>query len=57
MTLEIPEKATGVQMAKLLKAKDVIASEQAFLDAWEDNPRAAKIPAGPLPAAGAAQRG
>nr|WP_196279998.1 endolytic transglycosylase MltG [Catellatospora paridis] len=46
VTLEIPERASGVQMAKLLKAKDVIASEQAFLDAWEDNPKAAKIQPG-----------
>ncbi|GAA1391327.1 endolytic transglycosylase MltG [Catellatospora chokoriensis] len=46
VTLEIPEQATGGQMAKLLKAKDVIASEQAFLDAWEANPKAAKIQPG-----------
>ncbi|WP_155370389.1 endolytic transglycosylase MltG [Catellatospora vulcania] len=44
--LQIPENATGVQMAKVLKANDVIASEQAFLDAWEDNPKAATIQPG-----------
>ncbi|GAA2402288.1 hypothetical protein Cme02nite_57350 [Catellatospora methionotrophica] len=46
ITLEIPVGATGVQMAKVLKAKDVIASEQAFLDAWGANPDAAKIQPG-----------
>lgn len=46
VTVEIPEKATGVQMAKVLKGKDVIASEQAFLDAWAANPKAAKIQPG-----------
>ncbi|MEU7825671.1 endolytic transglycosylase MltG [Catellatospora sp. NPDC049133] len=46
VTLEIPEKATGARMAEVLKAKDVIASEQAFLDAWEENPKAATIQPG-----------
>ncbi|MEV4412835.1 endolytic transglycosylase MltG [Catellatospora sp. NPDC049609] len=42
----IPEGASGGKMAKVLKAADVIASEQAFVDAWEANPDASDIQPG-----------
>ncbi|BCJ74138.1 hypothetical protein CS0771_36820 [Catellatospora sp. IY07-71] len=42
----IPEGASGLQIAKVLKGQDVIASEQAFIDAWEANGDADRIQPG-----------
>ncbi|WP_144128185.1 endolytic transglycosylase MltG [Catellatospora sichuanensis] len=42
----IKEGSAGLDMAKALKAQDVIKSEQAFIEAWEKNPDAKKIQPG-----------
>jgi UPF0755 protein len=44
--VEIKQGSLGLDMAKALKAKDVIKSEQAFIEAWESNPNASKIQPG-----------
>ncbi|MDI1462312.1 endolytic transglycosylase MltG [Catellatospora sp. KI3] len=46
VTVEIKPKWLGLDMAKALKSKDVIASEQAFIEAWEANPKAKGIQPG-----------
>ncbi|GHJ48551.1 hypothetical protein Cs7R123_58930 [Catellatospora sp. TT07R-123] len=43
VTVEIKEGSSGGDMARALKAADVVKSEQAFLDAWERNPSAMTI--------------
>ncbi|MFC7248211.1 endolytic transglycosylase MltG, partial [Catellatospora aurea] len=42
----IKEGSAGLDMAKALKAQDVIKSEQAFVEAYENNPSAKKIQPG-----------
>jgi UPF0755 protein len=42
ITVEIKEGSSGLDMAKALKAQDVIKSEQAFIEAWDANPAAAQ---------------
>ena len=44
--VSIPEGATGTDMGLLLKEAGVVASEQAFIKAYSDNPRAASIQPG-----------
>ncbi|MBV1850385.1 endolytic transglycosylase MltG [Catellatospora tritici] len=43
VTVEIKEGSSGGDMARALKAADVVKSEQAFVDAWQANPRAVTI--------------
>ncbi|GAA1391331.1 endolytic transglycosylase MltG [Catellatospora chokoriensis] len=44
--VEIKQGSRGLDMAKVLKSADVIKSEQAFIEAWENNPDAKKIQPG-----------
>ncbi|MBV1850383.1 endolytic transglycosylase MltG [Catellatospora tritici] len=44
--IEIKPHAQGLDMAKTLKAADVIKSEKAFVEAWDANPKAKTIQAG-----------
>ncbi|MDI1462310.1 endolytic transglycosylase MltG [Catellatospora sp. KI3] len=43
VTVEIKEGSSGGDMARALKAADVVKSEQAFVDAWQAEPRAVTI--------------
>jgi UPF0755 protein len=42
ITVEIKEGSNGTDMAKVLKANDVIKSEQAFIEAWDADPKNAQ---------------
>ncbi|MFD0597837.1 endolytic transglycosylase MltG [Catellatospora coxensis] len=44
--VEIKQGSRGLDMAEVLKQHDVIKSEQAFIEAWEQNPDAKKIQPG-----------
>ncbi|HEX6681787.1 MAG TPA: endolytic transglycosylase MltG [Candidatus Limnocylindrales bacterium] len=46
VTVEIPKGANGLQMAKALKAADVVKSEKAFTTAFDQNPESRSIQPG-----------